>query len=138
MLVPSPVAMDTIEVNGFAYHGVHCGNVGVYTHKCGDTYAGAHEGGKAHGYGVAKYSSGTSGTTYFGQRANGRWHGHYGYHWANGDVDYGLYEHGSVVHTARVRPNGKCEYDGKRCGADHAGLVELKDAGQQAGVRICR
>ncbi len=46
--------MGKIEVNGGAFHGVHRGNVGVYTHEDGSTYAGEHDGGQAHGYGVRR------------------------------------------------------------------------------------
>ena len=127
--------MDTVEIKGWlggVFRGTHYGSVGVYTHKSGDTYAGGHEGGKAHGHGVLTRSNGT---TWSGQLADGDWHGHSEYHWADGDVGYRLYERGNEVHYARVRPNGACFYDGKPCGADHAGFAKLKDAAQRAGVR---
>ena len=44
--------MDTVTVRGDIFRGTHYGSVGVYTHAYGYTYAGAHEGGKAHGEGV--------------------------------------------------------------------------------------
>jgi hypothetical protein len=127
--------MDTIEVWGGVFHGVHRGSVGVYTHEDGHTYAGAHEGAMAHGYGVLK---GSVGNTYSGQFANGRSHGHVEVYWPDGDVVYWLYEHGKEVHCAHVKPNGACDYDDERCGADHAGLVALKATAQRAGVRNTR
>ena len=126
--------MDTIEVWGGVFHGLHRGKVGVYTHADGHTYAGAHEGAMAHGYGVLK---GSVGNTYSGQFANGRSHGHAEVHWADGDVYYFLYEHGNLVHSARVDANGACYYDNQPCGADHADFAALKDAAQQATVRTC-
>jgi hypothetical protein len=122
--------MGTIGIGGSIFHGVHCGDVGVYTSKGGSTYAGAHE---AHGYGVV---TGSDGTTYSGQLANGKYHGHAEAHWPDGDVTYSLYEHDGCVHCARVERNGACEYDHQPCGADHAGHVALKAAAQQAAVRI--
>jgi hypothetical protein len=126
--------MDEIELFSRVYHGIHGGNVGVYTHEDGSTYAGAQEGGNAHGYGVLTYSHGD---TRSGQLANGRSHGHAEVHWADGDVYYFLYEHGNLVHTAYVEPNGACFYDGVPCGADQADFAALKAAAQQAGVRAC-
>jgi hypothetical protein len=130
--------MDTVELKGYGfggvYRGTHYGSVGVYTHKDGHTYAGErNEGGKAQGEGVLTCSDGT---TVSGQRADGHWHGHREEHRANGEVYYGLWERGNWVHFARVRPDGDCEYDCKRCGADRADFVALKNAAQQAGVRM--
>ncbi len=126
--------MDTVELKGYGvFRGTHCGSVGVYTHEDGHTYAGGHEGTVAHGEGVVTYSPGT---TYSGQLADGRWHGHREEHHAHGGVGYILYERGSVVHGACVEADGACEYDGERCGTDHAGFAALKDAAQQAGVRM--
>jgi hypothetical protein len=121
------------------FYGVHYGNVGVYMNE-GGTYAGEHEGGKAHGYGVFKvndWDDRENGYTYSGQFANGLWHGHgeRHVHDADGDVGYLLREHGNPVHYARVGASGTCEFDGEPCGADHAGLVALKAAAQQAAVR---
>ena len=124
--------MGTIEVNGYVFDGVYCRNLGVYTHEDGHTYAGAHKGGKAHGYGVGH---GSNGDTVSAQYANGRWDGHGEVHWVNGDVRYYLWEHGNPVHSARVEANGACFYDGEPCGADHADLAKLKDAAQRATVR---
>ncbi len=126
-----PVEVE-VFVLGRDFRGVHHGNVGVYTHKGGSTYAGAHEGGKAHGYGVIKSCYGYTSS---GQLANGGWHGHSELHCANGDVVYALCEHGNPVHRARVFANGACVYGNQPCGADHAGIVALKAAAQQAGVR---
>ena len=128
--------MDTVEIKIYSgvFYGTHYGSVGVYTHAYGDTYAGEHEGGKAHGEGVVTYPNGTTSS---GQLADGHWHGHCEWHWADGDVDYDLCERGKQVHWARVAPDGDCFYHYKRCGADHAGFVALKDAAQQASVRTC-
>ena len=126
--------MDEIELFGSVLHGVHRGNVGVYTDEDGSTYAGEHAGGKAHGHGVLTYSDGH---THSGQLADGDWHGHGERHYANGAVDYELWERGNGVHSARVRPDGACDYDFQPCGADHAGFAKLQAAAQQAGVRTC-
>ena len=126
--------MDTIEVNGYVFDGVYCGNVGVYTHEDGHTYhtyIGEHEGGKAHGYGVGH---GSNGDTVSAQYVNGRWDGHGEVRWVNGDVGYYLWEHGNRVHFARVEANGACFYDKQPCGADHADLVALKAAAQEPAV----
>ncbi len=120
------------EVAGLVCHGVHCGNVGVYTSKDGSIYGGAHAGGKAHGFGVYK---GSQGVTASGQRANGLFHGHVEYHYADGDIDYYLFEHRNIVRYARVELNGACVYDDEPCWPHHAGHVALKAAAQQAGVR---
>jgi hypothetical protein len=128
--------MDTVELKSYkgVFRGTHYGSVGVYTHASGHTYAGErNEGGLAHGHGVLTLSDGD---TFSGQRADGHLHGHREDHYANGYVDYGLWERGTRVHWARVRPNGYCEYDREPCGADHAGLAALKAAAQQAGVRM--
>ncbi len=121
--------MDEIELELFG--GVWRGNVGVYTHETGATYAGARKGAYAHGFGVVTYSYGN---TCSGQLANGTWHGHAAFHWANGAVGYDLYEHGRRVHRARVEPNGACFYDNQWCGTNHAGFAKLKAAAQQAGA----
>jgi hypothetical protein len=126
--------MDTVELFGHIFRGTHYGSVGVYKHEDGHTYAGErNEGGKAHGFGVATLSDGN---TYSGQFADGQGHGHREVHYADGVVDYGLYERGKVVHTARVYPDGRCVYDDEPCGADHADFAALKDAAQQAAVRM--
>ena len=125
--------MGTIEVNGYVFDGVYCRNLGVYTHEDGHTYAGEHEGGSAHGYGVGQ---GSNGETVSAQYANGRWDGHGEVRWVNGDVGYYLWEHGNRVHFARVEANGTCFYDKQPCGADHAALVALKAAAEQAAVRM--
>ena len=126
--------MDTVTVRGDIFRGTHYGSVGVYTHAYGYTYAGAHEGGKAHGEGVYTWSDGR---TCSGQFANGQRHGHFEHHWADGDVYYELRERGNQVHYALVRPDGACCYDREPCGADHADFAKLKTAAQQAGVRTC-
>ena len=132
--------MDTIKLwggIGGVFHGVHCGNVGVYTRKNGGNYAGEHGDGQAHGFGVHKDSAGR---TVSGQFVGGRRRGHHEVHWATGDVYYVLwnwYASRYPVHWARVKPNGDCAYDDQPCGADHAGLVALKEAAQRAGVRTC-
>jgi hypothetical protein len=125
--------MDTVELFREVYRGTHYGSVGVYTNANGSTYAGEHEGGKAHGEGVLTLSYGT---TYSGQLADGSWHGPCEYHSAGGNVFYQLYERGKCVHGARVDPDGYCEYDDKPCGADHADFAKLKNAAQQATVRM--
>jgi hypothetical protein len=144
--------MGTIKIKGLVFRGTHYGSVGVYAHERRGTYAGGRKGGVAHGEGVLTWSNGS---TYSGQFADGEWHGHREAHWANGDVYYELYERGKLVHFARVRrngdcdyergelvhyalvwPDGACDYDGEPCGADHADFAALKDAAQQAGVRM--
>jgi hypothetical protein len=138
--------MDTIKLKGEIFRGTHCGSVGVYTHADGHTYAGGRKGGVAHGEGVLTWSNGT---TESGQRADGHWHGHCEVHYACGDVDYFLFERGKAVHWARVRAGGACSvhyarlrrngarfYDREPCDPNHAGHAALKDAAQQAGVRM--
>jgi len=128
--------MDTVEFkNGWGvFRGTHYGSVGVYTHEYGRTYAGErNERGVAHGEGVLTYSGGY---TYSGQLADGHWHGHVEVQWANGDVDYCLFERGKEVHSARVEPDGACFYDYEPCGADHADFAKLKADTQRAGVRM--
>jgi hypothetical protein len=138
--------MDTVELEGFdhnwgVFRGTHYGSVGVYTNPVGQTYAGERKGGKgfnkAHGYGVHNKSP-SQGMTNSGQIANGHWHGHVEGHgrWADGAVVYDLYHCGRRVHYASVHPDGRCKYDEQPCGADHVGLVALKAAAQQAGVRM--
>jgi hypothetical protein len=124
--------MGTIELYGKVFHGVHYGNVCLYTHETGHSYDGEHEAGMAHGHGVLKYSNGITSSAQF---ANGLLHGHSEARWYDGDVYDGLYEHGNRVHCAHVDANGACEYDKEPCGADHAGHVAVKAAAQQAGVR---
>ena len=126
--------MDTVKTPWGVFRGTHCGSVGVYTHEDGSTYAGGHEGGKAHGEGVLTYSNGRTAS---GQFADGEWHGHREDHYANGVVVYVLYERGSTVHCACVRPDGDCFYDNVPCGADRADFAKLRAAAQRAGVRIC-
>ncbi len=129
--------MDTVELESYIYRGTHRGSVGLYTLQEGGAYCGyaggRNEGGVAHGEGVVTWYNGT---TFSGQLADGHWHGHREVHYTNGDVVYELYERGNKVHSAHVRPDGDCLYDGKPCGADHADFAKLQAASQQAGVRM--
>ncbi len=77
--------MDEIEHRGRVWRGMRRGHVGVFKDENGDSYAGEHEGGKAHGFGVVTDSDGSTAS---GQLADGEWHGHCEWHWPDGDVVY--------------------------------------------------
>ena len=125
----------TVEIQwkGRVWRGAVVGGRGVLTSdKYGDTYAGGVAGGTFDGRGVVKWANGT---TSYCELAAGEYHGYLEWHYADGTVYYCLFERGDRVHFARVFADGRCLYDGKSCGADHAGLAALKVAAQQATVR---
>jgi hypothetical protein len=122
---------------GRVWRGVVVGGLGVLTSDDGRTYAGGVTGGVPDGRGVIKRSGAHTsfGTTSCCELAAGEFHGYREVHWANGDVGYSLHERGLPVHDARVVADGNCSYDNEPCRADHAGLVALTAAAQQAAVR---
>ncbi len=124
----------TVEIQweGRVWRGAVVGGLVVLTSDKGDTYAGGVAGGKFDGRGVVKWSNGA---TFYCELAAGEYHGYRDYHWADGDVWYYLHERGNTAQFAHVYADGRCLYDGKSCGADHAGLAALKTAAQQATVR---
>ncbi len=131
----------TVEIQwkGSVWRGVVVGGLGVLTTDKGDTYAGGVAGGTFDGRGVVKWSNGD---TSYRELAAGEFHGYSEVHWAHGeahyadgDVDYYLYERGKQVRYAHVSADGRCAYDFELCGADHAGLAALKAGAQQATVR---
>jgi hypothetical protein len=142
------------------FFGTHCGSVGVYTSKYGDTYAGERKGDVAHGYGVlTREADSFDMMIVSGQFADGELHSHGEEHRIYA-VYYHLYERGDYVHhagvhvprdvgyelyelnpnpeehRARVEADGDCSYENQPCGADHADFVALKAAAQQAAVRM--
>ena len=129
----------TVEIQWKDQYGKPCvwrgtvvGGLGVLTSEDGYTYAGGVAGGTFDGRGVFKYSNGS---TDYCELAAGEDHGYREVHSAGGDVFYFLFERGKEVHSAFVFAHGNCDYDGKSCGADHAGHAALKVAAQQATVR---
>ena len=124
----------TVEIQwrGSVWRGAVVGGRGVLTRKDGSTYAGGVAGGTFDGRGVVKWSHGD---TVYCELAAGEDHGYLERHWAGGNVFYYLCERGKEVHSAYVCANGRCRYDSKSCGADHAGLAALRAAVQQATVR---
>jgi hypothetical protein len=126
-----PAAVE-LEWNGSIWRGVVVGALGVLTRDDRSTYTGGVTGGMPDGRGVIKWYSGN---TEYCELAAGKLHGYSEDHWANGTVGYWLYERGEVVHSACASADGNCSYDRKPCEADHAGLVALKAAVQQATVR---
>jgi hypothetical protein len=148
--------MGEIQLNGVVWRGNQRGELGMYKSKDGNTYAGTVKDSMGDGYGVIKYRSDDSdnilkfssiskhcrsycGYTACGEFAAGVWHGFAEVYYDDGNIGYGMYAHGKLVHHARVHSGGGCEYDGEYCEYDgdyHADFIALKVAAQQAGVRV--
>ncbi len=126
----------TVEIQweSFVWRGAVVGGLGVLTNEHGATYAGGVAGGTFDGRGVVKWSSEH---TWYCELAAGEEHGYSERNYSGWHVIYYLFERGEQkpVHYAQVAANGRCAYDGERCGADHAGHVALKTAVEQATVR---
>ena len=124
----------TVEIQWFGrvWRGAVVGGRGVLTSDDGGTYAGGVAGGAFDGRGVVKWSNGR---TDYRELAAGGDHGYQEWHCADRTVHYYLHERGKYVHTAYVYADGRCLYDNKSCGADHADHAALKVAAQQATVR---
>jgi hypothetical protein len=131
--VQPPAAVE-LQWKGSVWRGVVADALGVLKSDAGDTYAGGVSGGVPDGRAMIKWSDGR--TEYF-ELAAGERHGYREVHYSHGDVWYFVHERGKTVHSARVDADGRCDYDNEyNVGADHAGLVALKAAAQQATVRL--
>jgi hypothetical protein len=124
-------AVTEIQLNGARWRGACRGDVGVFKHANGCTYAGGVKAGMADGHGVIKWPNGATASV---QLVAGMYHGYTEYHYASGGVLYSQYERGNRVHYARVYADGSCEFEFKVCAAGHAGLVALKAAVRSLAV----
>jgi hypothetical protein len=130
---PQKPAMAEFEWRDCVWRGDVVDSLGVFRSDTGDKYAGGITAGMPDGRAVVGWS--LFGDLQSCELAAGEDHGYSEGHYPGGAVVYYLHEHGKPVHYARVTAGGTCEYDGEACDADHAGLVALKAAAQQAGVR---
>jgi hypothetical protein len=87
---------------------------------------------RAHGYGAEELY----GNTYSGQWADGLRHGHVVARWANGTIEYGLYDRNTESRSAVEHKHGAFEFDGEPCAAGDARFAELKRAALESEVRL--
>jgi hypothetical protein len=87
---------------------------------------------RAHGYGAEELY----GNTYSGQWADGLRHGHVVARWANGTIEYGLYDRNTESRSAVEHKHGAFEFGGEPCAAGDARFAELKRAALESEVRL--
>ena len=89
---------------------------------------------RAHGYGAEELY----GNTYSGQWADGLRHGHVVARWANGTIEYGLYDRNTESRSAVEHKHGAFEFGGEPCAAGDARFAELKRAALESEVEGLR
>ena len=116
--------MSSIIREGDTYHGISVFGRGVFTDdEYGRTYAGQCKDGHACGLGVLTYSRGSR--EYAEHGPDGQRDGRYLERNADGHTRYRLFERGKRKEHARVRADGRCNYNGVACAPDDPRLLAL-------------
>jgi hypothetical protein len=116
--------MFSIIRNGDTFHGISVAGRGVFSNdKRGHTYAGQRRDGHACGLGVVTWSDGSK--LYAEHGPDGQYDGRCLGRYANGATGYILFERGKRKDYARVRANGRCEYNGEACAPDDPRVLAL-------------
>ena len=126
--------MSSIIRAGDNFHGISVFGRGVFTNdEDGGTYAGQHRDGYACGLGVLT----NSGTKVYAEHGpDGKCDGRCLVRYADGDIDYRLYERGKLKDSALVSADGSCWYNGEACAPDDPRLLAL--IAQVAPVEVRR
>jgi hypothetical protein len=115
--------MSSIIRNADTYHGISVDGRGVFTNKCGWTYAGQCKGGYACGLGVVTWSGGTKVYAEYGP--DGQCDGRCLDRFAVGDTGYRLFERGKAKESTYVYANGRCMYNYEACAPDDLRVLAL-------------
>ena len=116
--------MSSIIRDGDTYHGISVFGRGVFKDKYGHmTYAGQCKDGYACGLGVVTHSKGCK--VYAEHGPDGQFDGRCFDRWTDGTIDYRLFERGKRKEHARVRADGRCNYNGVACAPDDPRLLAL-------------
>ena len=129
--------MSSIIRDGDTFHGISVDGRGAFTHENEDdsmTYAGQCKDGHACGLGVATYRNGDK--VYAEHGPDGQCDGRCLVRYADGDIDYRLYERGKLKDSALVSADGSCWYNGEACAPDDPRLLAL--IAQVAPVEVRR